>query len=78
MKYKAAPAVRRGRARTDDAFSRDFVHHAYMLAIRLAVRDAHRAMCDRDAVECDTCRECAQAIADAKRRRVRQLLICSD
>jgi len=67
MKQQAAPVQRRGRALSDDDFSPDFVRRAYMLAIRRAARDAHRTVCDRDAVECDTCREHTQAVAEAKR-----------
>jgi hypothetical protein len=67
MKQQAVPATRRGRALPDDEFPPDFVRCAYMLAIRRAGRDAHRTMCDRDAVECDACREHTQAIAEAKR-----------
>jgi hypothetical protein len=67
MKQQAVPATRRGRALPDDEFPPDFVRCAYMLAIRRAARDAHRSVCDRDAVECDNCRQQAQGIADAKR-----------
>jgi len=67
MKQQAAPAVRRGRPLPDDVYPPDFVRNAYMLAIRRAARDAHRTVCARDAVECDTCREHASAIAEAKR-----------
>ncbi len=67
MKQQAAPAHRRGRPLLDDAFPPDFVRNAYMLAIRRAARDAHRPVCDRDAFECNTCREHAAAIAEAKR-----------
>jgi len=66
MKQQAAPATRRGRALSDDYFPPEFVHHAFMLRIRRAARDAHRTVCDRDAVECDTCREHGAAIAEAK------------
>lgn len=66
MKQQAASATRRGRALHDGAFPADFVRNAYMLAIRRAARDAHRTTCDRDAVECDICRDYACAIADAK------------
>jgi len=38
-----------------------------MLAIRRAARDAHRTVCDRDTLECETCGEHAAAIAEAKR-----------
>jgi len=67
MKQQAAPATRRGRALSDEDFPPDFVRNAYMLAIRRAARDAHRTLCARDAVECDTCREHVSAIAEAKR-----------
>lgn len=66
MKQQAAPATRRGRAFSDEDFPRDFVHSAFTLAIRRAVRDAHRGVCDRDVVECATCSEFAAAIAEAK------------
>jgi len=66
MKQQAAPATRRGRSLPDDAFPPEFVRHAYTLAIRRAARDAHRSVCDRDAVECATCQDHARAIADAK------------
>ncbi len=62
----AASATRRGRALHDEAFPADFVCNAYMLTLRRAARDAHRTMCDRDAVDCDICRDRACAIADAK------------
>jgi len=62
MKHHAAPATRRGRALSDEDFPPDFVRSAYMLAIRRAARDAHRTVCDRDAVECDACREHTQAV----------------
>jgi len=67
MKDEAAPVQRRGRPLPDDAFPADFERNAYMLAIRRAARDAHRMLCDRDAVECDVCREHTQRIAEAKR-----------
>jgi len=67
MKQQAAPATRRGRALSDEDFPPDFVRSAYMLAIRRAARDAHRTLCDCDALECDTCRQHAAAIAEAKR-----------
>jgi hypothetical protein len=66
MKQQAAPATRRGRGLPDDAFPPEFVRHAYTLAIRRAARDAHRSVCDRDAVECASCRDHAHGIADAK------------
>jgi len=67
MKKQAAPVNRRGRALADDAFPPDFARNAYTLAIRRAARDAHRTVCDRYALECDTCREYASAIVEAKR-----------
>ncbi len=67
MKQQAASAARRGRALPDDAFPLEFIHNAFMLAIRRAARDAHRTVCDRDAVECDVCRSHAQNISQAKR-----------
>jgi hypothetical protein len=67
MKQQAAPATRRGRALSDEDVPPDFVRNAYMLAIRRAARDAHRTVCDRDTLECDICREHADAITDAKR-----------
>ncbi len=67
MKQQAVPATRRGRALSDDDFPPDFVRCAYMFAIRRAARDAHRTVCDHDAVECDSCREHTQASAEAKR-----------
>jgi len=66
MKQKAVPATRRGRALPDEDFPPDFVRRAYMLAIRRAARDVHRAVCDRDAAECPNCQEHASAIAAAK------------
>jgi len=66
MKQQAAPATRRGRALSDDDLPPDFVRSACMLAIRRAARDAHRTVCNHDAVECDSCREHASAIAEAK------------
>jgi len=68
MKQQAVPATRRGRALPDEDFPPEFVRNAYTLAMRRAARDAHRGFCDRDVVECDICRENAEAIADAKRR----------
>jgi len=67
MKKQAAPAMRRGRALSDEDFPPNFVRNAYMLAIRRAARDAHRMVCDRDAIECDACREHLQILAEAKR-----------
>jgi hypothetical protein len=67
MKQQAVPATRRGRALPDEDFPPDFVRRAYMLAIRRAARDAHRTVCDRDTLECETCGEHAAAIAEAKR-----------
>lgn len=67
MNHKAAPAARRGRALTDDVFAPEFVRKGDMLAIRRAARDAHRTVCDRDAVECDVCRNHARDISQAKR-----------
>ncbi len=67
MKQQTAPAMRRGRPLLEEDFPPDFVRNAYMLAIRRAARDAHRTVCDRDAAECDACREHTQRIAEAKR-----------
>jgi len=68
MTYEAAPVYRRGRPLHDEAFPvADVVHNAYKLAIWCAARDSHRNICDRDAVKCDTCRNHALAIAEAKR-----------
>ncbi len=67
MKDEAAPVQRRGRLLPNDAFRTEFVRNAYTVAIRRAARDAHRSVCDRDADECDVCRELAQGIAEAKR-----------
>lgn len=66
MKQEAAPAQRRGRALPDQGSPPEFVHSAHILAIQLAARDAHRAVCNRDVVECDTCREYESAIRDAE------------
>ncbi len=66
MKRQAVPATRRDRALPDEALPPEFVHRAYTLAIRRAARDAHRVVCDLDIVECDVCRQHAQAISDAK------------
>ncbi len=66
MKQQTAPAMRRGRALADADFPPEFVRNAYTLAIWRAARDAHRAACDRDAVDCDACRKFAQGIAEAK------------
>ncbi len=66
MKQQAASANRRGRPLSDDLFPPDFVRNAYMLAIRRAARDAHRAVCDRDIVECADCQDHVSAIAEAK------------
>ena len=66
MKHQAAPAKRRGRTFPDDDFPPKFVRNAHMLAIRRAARDAHRNVCDRDSVECETCRDHAAAIAESK------------
>lgn len=43
-----------------------FVHSARSLAIARAARDAHRSDCERDAFDCETCREHAAAVAKAK------------
>jgi hypothetical protein len=66
MKQQAAPAPSRGRPVPSDAFALAFVRSAHMLAIRRAARDAHRVVCDRDAVGCTICCRHAAAIADAK------------
>ncbi len=66
MKRQAVPATCRDRALPGDALSTEFVGRAYTLAIRRAARDAHRAVCDRDAVGCAICCEHAAAIAEAK------------
>ncbi len=68
MKHQAAPAMRRGRALSDEHFAPDFVRHAYILAIRRAADDAHQSVCDRDrdTVECDACREHTQLIKNAE------------
>ncbi len=66
MKQQAAPAPSRGRDCCDDAFPPGFLRNAHMLAIRRAARDAHRAVCDHDAVGCSICCHHAAAIAEAK------------
>jgi len=66
MKHQVAPASRRGRCLPDDEFPPEFMRNAYTLAIHRAARDAHRIACDRDAVECQVCRDHARAIANAK------------
>lgn len=66
MKQQAAPVTSRGRAPCDDAFPPGFIRNAHMLAIRRAARDAHRIVCDRDAVGCMVCCRHAVAIAEAK------------
>ncbi len=66
MKRQAVPVTRRDRALPEDALSPEFVRRAYTLAIRRAARDAHRSVCNRDAVDCATCCEHAAAIAEAK------------
>jgi len=72
MKQHAALVHRRGRALPDEDFPPDFVRSAYTLAIRRAARDSHRAVCDRNTVECDACRDHTQAIAEAKRELSRR------
>ena len=66
MKHQVAPASRRGRALLDDDFAPEFVRNVHMLAIRRGARDAHRELCDRDAVECEACSGHTRAIANAK------------
>ena len=44
----------------------EFFCVARELAIRRAVRDAHRAECGLHALECSVCRVHAERIADAK------------
>lgn len=66
MRHEAAPAHRRGRPLPEKVFPPEFVRNAYTLAIRRAARDAHRTVCDRDCVACETCRQLAHAIAEAK------------
>ena len=39
------------------SFPREFLRNPYLLANRRAAQDAHRAVCDRDVVECAACRE---------------------
>ncbi len=58
MKRHAVPATRRDRALPKDALPPEFVRRASTLA--------HRAGCNRDAVDCAICCEHAAAIADAK------------
>ncbi len=66
MKRQAVPATCRDRALPDDAIPPEFVRCAYTLAIRRAARDAHRSVCNRDAVDCAICCEHAAAIAETK------------
>jgi len=66
MKRQAALATRQGRTLPEKVFPPEFVHNAYTLAIRRAARDAHRTVCDSDCVACETCRQLAHAIAEAK------------
>jgi len=63
---QAVPTTRRDRALPEDALPPESVRRAYTRAIRRAARDAHRAVCDRDAVHCAICREHAATIAEAK------------
>ncbi len=79
MAHEAAP-VRRGRGlstrgdgpdgpaplRDPPGITIAFARTSRRLAIARAARDAHRSDCDLDAVECDTCRAHAAAIANAK------------
>jgi hypothetical protein len=44
-----------------------FLERAQRLALRRAARDAHRAGCPLDAVDCPICQDHARAITDAKR-----------
>jgi len=66
MNRQAVPATRRDRALPEETLPSEFVCRAYTLAIRRAARDAHRAVCNRAAVDCATCCEHAAAIAEAK------------
>jgi len=66
MKRQAVAARSRDRALAEDALPPEFARRAYTLAIRRAARDAHRSVCDRDAVDCAICCEHAAAIAEAK------------
>jgi hypothetical protein len=66
MKRQAVPARNRDRALPEDALPPEFMRCAYTLAIRRAARDAHRAVCERAAVDCAICCEHAAAIAEAK------------
>jgi hypothetical protein len=64
MMQRAVPVVDRDRSRT--AISIGFLRRAHELAIRRAARDAHRAECQFDALDCSVCREHADRIAQAK------------
>jgi len=66
MKQQAVPATCRGRSLPDEDFPPEFVRRAHMLAIQRAARDAHRTVCGRDTLECETCGELMAAIAEAK------------
>lgn len=69
MTDRAAPDFGRGRFLHDDAFPEDVACNAYWLALLYAARDAHRTACDRDRVECSTCRAYAEAIGDIEGQR---------
>ena len=66
MERQAAPAARRSSLPSDFLISPAFVRHAHALAIARTARDAHRGLCELDAVECDACRAHARSIAHAK------------
>lgn len=66
MTEQAAPALRRGPVSLIDELTLAFLQRAQRLAIRRAARDAHRADCRYDALDCPTCQEHARAITDAK------------
>ena len=66
MTEPAASALCRGRVSLIDEVTLAFLQRAQRLAVRRAARDAHRAECRYDALDCPTCQEHARAIADAK------------
>lgn len=63
---KSVAASVRGRHDSSSLGLSAFLRSAQVVAIRRAARDAHRSVCDYDAVECSICREHARAIAAAK------------
>jgi hypothetical protein len=63
--YGASVSRRGPIVSVNDGLSLAFLQRTQRLAICRAARDAHRAECQHDALECPLCQNHARAIADA-------------